>query len=195
MKKKGCSVLILAAGFSSRMKEPKFALKFDDERNFLEKIIDEYLEFNCDDIVVVLNEKGILLTEELKLHFPKNVKIIKNQYPEKERFYSLQIGLMSLANSKQVFIQNVDNPFVDQDILSLVYKHADEADYIVPAYKGKGGHPILVNQNISETIITDKNYDQNLKVYLEKFVKLKVECFSKKVIININNINDYNKTL
>ncbi len=37
------SVVILAAGFSSRMKQAKFSLMYDEQRTFLEKIIQEYL--------------------------------------------------------------------------------------------------------------------------------------------------------
>lgn len=185
------SVVILAAGFSSRMKQAKFALKFDDKRTFLEKIIREYDVFGCKEIIVVLNNESIALTDQLNLSFPENVKIVLNKYPERERFYSLQTGLRALEDSSYVFIQNIDNPFVDQEILTSLYEHREKADYIVPTYKGKGGHPILINQKIVNAIIKEKNFRLNLKVFLSSYSKQKFESQNENILLNFNTQEKY----
>ncbi len=185
------SVVILAAGFSSRMEQAKFALKFDKGITFLEKIIQEYIAFACKEIIVVMNDKGITLREELNLSFPENVSIVLNKHPERERFYSLQTGLRALKDQSYTFIQNIDNPFVDQDVLSLLYKQSNKADYIVPTYKGRGGHPILISNKIGKIISGEKDYDKNLKEYLKEFNKLTQDSLNKELLFNINDLNDY----
>ncbi|MCK5839504.1 MAG: NTP transferase domain-containing protein, partial [Bacteroidales bacterium] len=52
------SAVILAAGRSTRMGRPKFALRFAKNLTFLEKIITGYSSFGCRQIIVVLNEQG-----------------------------------------------------------------------------------------------------------------------------------------
>ena len=189
------SVVILAAGFSSRMKQAKFALKFDKKRTFLEKIIQEYQVFGCKEISVVLNSEGIIIKDKLNLNFPENVKIVLNKYPERERFYSLQTGLKALKDSSYVYIQNIDNPFVDQDILTLLFEHRKKAGYIAPTYNDRGGHPILISNLISEKIIKEISYNINLKEYLNKFAKFKFQISNNKILLNINNKQDYLKII
>ena len=70
--KSDSSVVILAAGFSSRMKQAKFSLKFDNNRTFLEKIIEEYQTFAGKEIIVVLNSVGIELVKQMNLSFQKS---------------------------------------------------------------------------------------------------------------------------
>ncbi len=53
------SAIILSAGKSSRMGVPKFSLMFDDKSTFLEKIINAYADFGCEEIIVVLNNEGV----------------------------------------------------------------------------------------------------------------------------------------
>ncbi|MCD4792791.1 MAG: NTP transferase domain-containing protein [Bacteroidales bacterium] len=189
------SVIILAAGFSSRMKQAKFALKFDEKITFLEKIVQEYDVFGCKEIIAVMNSEGIALKNKLNLCFPENVKFILNKYPERERFYSLQTGLKAMKDSSYVFIQNIDNPFVDQDILTLLYEHRKKADYIAPTFKAKGGHPILISNIISKKIIKEVSYNINLKEYLNKFAKFKFQINNNKILLNINNKQDYLKII
>lgn len=188
---KECSVVILSAGFSSRMKQAKFALKFDEKSIFLEKIIEEFITFGCREINVVMNKAGIELLKKLDLSFPKNVSIILNKHPERERFYSLQTGLKTFKEQIFTFIHNVDNPFVDQDLLNLLFEQKEKADYIIPVYKGKGGHPILISGSISKQISIDKDYRQNLKDYLKQYNMLKVESLNQLIIRDINNENEY----
>jgi molybdenum cofactor cytidylyltransferase len=195
MNKRRCSVVVLAAGFSSRMEQAKFALKYDDKKTFLEKILEEYRNFNCEEILIVLNTQGIKLLEELKLNIHKDVKIIENKHPEKERFYSLQLGLSNLIYKENIFIQNVDNPFVDQELLSLLFEQIGKADYIVPCFKGKGGHPILVSKKVRDSVVGEDNYEQNLKEFLGKFVRLKVESLNAKILHNINDYKDYSSQI
>jgi molybdenum cofactor cytidylyltransferase len=184
------SVIILGAGYSSRMNSPKFALLFDQNQTFLERITDVYYQFGCKEILCVLNSEGIRSIQNTGMKFALNVRYIENRFPEKERFYSIQTGLIALTNFDSVFIQNIDNPFTDQQVLKTLYNHKREADYIVPVFKGKGGHPILINKRIRNALISSRNEKQDLKTFLKAFRRKQVTS-TKHVMININSKQDY----
>jgi len=190
-----CSVIILSAGFSSRMKQAKFSLMFDEQKTFLEKIVQEYLNFNCNEIIVVMNKEGIKLKDELKLSFPKNVKFVLNKSPEKERFLSLKVGLQSLKDHNFTFMQNIDNPFVTQETLHTLYNNKNNGDYIILSYNNKGGHPVLFSKQVTNSIINETENDINLKEYLQDFSKKYINVDDVKVLLNINTPEIYKKNI
>jgi CTP:molybdopterin cytidylyltransferase MocA len=185
------SVVILAAGRSGRMGEPKFALRFNDEKIFLEEIVSQYLAFGCKEIVVVLNKEGKILFDKLNLRLPGVAKIVINHHPEYERFYSLKTGLDSLVNSNYVFIHNIDNPLVDKDTLKLLFKYADTYDYCVPVYKDRGGHPVLLSGKVVEAILREDETGINFRDFLRRYYGKKIDVKSEKILVNINTPEEY----
>jgi len=116
-------VLILAGGMSERMKHPKSWLPFNKSQSFLEKIVREYYNFGCNKIVVVINEKHCRSPWGDKIkELEKFVEIVKNYTPEKGKSHSIQLGLKHFTECAHLFIQNVDNPFIDKDLLSVLYQ-------------------------------------------------------------------------
>jgi len=187
---KPCSVIILAAGKSSRMKRPKFALAFDENYTFLEKIIQEYDKFGCEEIIVVLNQEGISEVNRLNLVL-KNSTIVVNEHPEWERFYSIQLGIQQLHTKHPVFIHNADNPFVNLDILKSMIALNGTPDYVVPSYKGIGGHPILISDTVCQAIVSEKNKACILSDFLKKFEQKRVVVNDEHILININTKEIY----
>ncbi len=187
------SVIILAAGKSSRMGEAKFSLKYNDKLTFIEKLIKTYQDFNCKEIIVVLNKEGLEVFKNLAIKNLKSVKIIENNHLEYERFYSIKLGLSDLELESSVFIQNSDNPLINNLLLNNLILNLDEYDYVNPYYNGKGGHPVLLSQKIVKSIITEKANDLNLKEYLKGFSQKKLQQKDKNVLININTPSEYIK--
>lgn len=185
------SAIILAAGLSSRMKTNKTELPFDSNRNFLQKISEEYLNFTCKEIIVVFNTENYNSYIDKGLKFNDQIKIVINKYPEKGRFYSLKTGISALSEIVFSYIQNIDNPFVNQDILNLLNSNSEKADYIIPSFKGKGGHPILVSEKIIQAVKNTNSDDVNLKTFLNQFEKYYAATNDKKILANINTFSDY----
>jgi molybdenum cofactor cytidylyltransferase len=188
---KTVSAIILAAGNSVRMGSPKFMLRFDETHNFLEKIVEGYKSFGCKEIKIVLNQSGANI---LKQEGSKDIdikQIVVNTNPEKERLLSIQIGLKALTNPKLIFIHPVDNPFVDLDILKLLVNSSKNCDYQIPVYRGKGGHPILISKKVIDEICHTSNMNINFKVFLESFLKFRVNVNNPAVLSNINTKVDY----
>ncbi|HAN18245.1 MAG: hypothetical protein A2X13_07325 [Bacteroidetes bacterium GWC2_33_15] len=189
--KKKYSVIILAAGKSSRMGVPKWSLQFDKNRSFIENIVNEYHSFGCKEIVIVINETDYSSFIEKNYKFPENVRIIINCHPDWHRFYSLKLGVKEIPNSHFLYIHNVDNPFVNHDLLYNLLENSLESDLIVPEYKGRGGHPILITKRIITDIISETSEQIHFKEFLTRYSRKKTDVNDMRILININTIEDY----
>ena len=191
--KSNFSVVILSAGNSSRMGVPKLGLKYSEKTTFLENILEKYLLYGCNEIVVVVNQQSEKYIKKNKVVFPENVKIVINKNLELDRFYSVKIGLQSLEKKQATFIVNVDNPFVDREIIYALLNEISNADFVYPSYLGKGGHPVLLSQKIVNDIVNENKNHFNFKDYLQKYSKKIVEVNNEMVLVNINTLEEYNR--
>lgn len=187
MIKKNTSVVILAAGKSLRMGSPKFLLKFDNKRCFLQKIIDDYMEWGVNEIIVVLNSEGYNLLIDKQIKFPNKTNLVINKKHETSRFYSIKTGLCALKKATFAFIHNVDNPFVEKEVLDALLVNKNKGDYFVPYFKNKGGHPVLINEKIILGTIVEKNHYYNFKDFLNTYIKNYVAVNNNKILVNINS--------
>lgn len=85
VKQNSVCAVIPAAGMSSRMKTYKPLLRFDKNRTFIEKIIDEFLNFGCNQIVVVTNREIYNEVNKLLSEKGSHVSVIINDKLEIER--------------------------------------------------------------------------------------------------------------
>jgi molybdenum cofactor cytidylyltransferase len=192
---KKVSAVILAAGLSSRMGQPKFLLKLPNGKTFLEEIVEKFHKFGCAEIIVVLNKDGISALNTSQILLPDNTKIVENPHPEKERFYSLQCGLKALKKDNPVFVHNVDNPFVDHKVLADLYSNLKGYDYVKPVFEGKGGHPVLFSRKLVNDINSEPLVAIKLNEYLQNKMSAIVEINEPSILTNINTIEDLDKFL
>lgn len=187
------SAIVLAAGYSSRMGCPKFSLPCNEKSTFLQHIIQGYEVFGCQEIIVVLNNDGHHWLEQNKSKFPKSVRAILNAHPELGRFYSLQCGIKKTNPSNGVFIHNVDNPFVEQEVLHTLVQNASDYDFVKPVYESRGGHPILLHHRIIPKILEADSENNKLNTFLGKFLMGRTKVNSSGILININTPEDLNE--
>jgi CTP:molybdopterin cytidylyltransferase MocA len=192
MNPRDTGVVILAAGRSERMKELKAFLPDKEKVTFIEKILSTYSDWGCSEIVVVTNKEACDRMNNAGI-IPSNVKMVINEHLEFERFYSVKLGLGAIHTSSFCFIQNVDNPFIDSQILDLLYEHRSNEKYVSPVFENKGGHPVLLNrQNINQICNWNEN-STNFKEVLDTMECVKVGMADDRVLININNLEDYKR--
>jgi len=187
------SAIILSAGKSSRMGVPKFSLRFNETSTFLENIINEYSNFGCYEIVVVLNPDNASFLKQLDLNLPSNTKIVINEHPEWERFYSLKLGAKGLKIPTNTFVSNIDNPFVNRDVLNRLASTGEGFNYVNPTYNGKGGHPFLISEKIIVDLIKEEQDQIHLKEFLGRYDKTSVEVTDEKILANINLEEEYKR--
>lgn len=180
-------MIILAAGESSRMQRPKALLPFLEKGiTFIECIVNTHLSAGIKKITIVTSRK---LSCELSLLFPYgNIKIITNTQPQLERMYSVYLGIKEVSNDQYVYIQDCDNPFVPVEVICELYKHRNVADYIVPMFNAKGGHPILLSPRIVKYIkaLNQITTEDTLKNHLRSFVRKNVPVNTNSIHTNIN---------
>ena len=63
--------------------------------------------------------------------------------------------------------------------------------YVNPTYKTKGGHPILVSNEIISALSINNNYDLTLKEFLSDYTRIELKTINKKILTNINTVADY----
>ena len=194
MDSNNCSAIILAGGESTRMGFPKLWLRNEGGSSFVEKLVNAYANWGCEKIIVVINKNYVQKpwTTQIK-ELAKKANIIVNTQPQKGRFYSLKLAVKQLRKTDSLFIQNVDNPFINYELLELLYANQMETGYTVPCFEGKGGHPILLNSEIIKHIGQLKEYTLNLREVLEKFTRKNAEVIWPQVLYNINTQDKYDE--
>ncbi|MFO7977076.1 MAG: nucleotidyltransferase family protein, partial [Bacteroidales bacterium] len=172
---KPCGAVIMAAGRSRRMRSEKLALGFDEKSSFLLQILSRYHAFGCDPLIVVVNPLGEALMPRLLEGFSHQVMVAVNRAPEKGRFLSLQQGLKSLPSLQPTFIHNVDNPFVNDQLLAQMLSQAPDEGFVSPVFENQGGHPLLLMPDVIQAIVAHRHEDSRLDHFLKAFPNRRVQ--------------------
>jgi molybdenum cofactor cytidylyltransferase len=188
---KPCAAIILAAGFSERMGVEKLALPFDGQHSFVSRILQSYQIFGCNSIVLVVNHRGEKAINKALAGNAAGFELAVNPFPERGRLSSLKAGLERLNQGVYAFIHNVDNPFVNQELLGKMLSLSEKADYIVPAWEGRGGHPVLLSPHVIADIKKVASDSKPLYQILSKYKRTVVEAKHANVLLNVNTPNDY----
>ena len=115
-----------------------------------------------------------------------------NEFSDEGRFLSIKKGL-SIIGDTPVFIQNIDNPYVDGTLMNRMQKLLKPKTYVVPQFNGLGGHPVLISSAIANAIKLEKKNDVDLRKYLNHFQKIIYPCSSEQILLNINTQEDLEK--
>ncbi len=181
------NTIILSAGLSSRMAQPKALLTFG-RTTFIENIYSEFAPESHRVVVVVSPKLYITMREkDIKL----DADFVFNHRPQYGRFYSVYLGVRELGPSS-IFIQNVDIPGVSSSTLRVMKEALEPRAYVVPIYKGRRGHPVLISKEIADEILRiDRDYERvNLRSFLNQFTEKQVNVDDEFVTLNVNTPSD-----
>ncbi len=184
-----CCAIILAGGNSSRMGQHKALLRFNDGFYFYEKISLQFLKLGCKKVIISINSNAFKAVKKQKIKI-KNIIFVENKYPEKGKLYSLQLALKEVDKGFGAFVHNVDNPFVELADLELLAAGIFDADYCVPQYKGRGGHPILLSAKAVK-MGRDFNPDLDLRTFMHSLKRKNCPTDNENIRVNINTQADY----
>jgi CTP:molybdopterin cytidylyltransferase MocA len=173
------------------MGQPKALLKWDSSTTFIEKIINEFCSFNCTPVICVINKS--IEPDCRRLRVPSRVKFIINEHPESGRFSSVRTGINEITEADFCFIHNVDNPFVNRDVISRLFALRDPDAWCSPVYAGKGGHPVLIPFSVIRMIANTHDLAITLADILNSFSRINMEMPDDTLLRNINTRDDYNK--
>jgi molybdenum cofactor cytidylyltransferase len=186
------AVVIPAAGSSSRMGTHKALLQFDEQYNFIQKIVLLYTEVGIRKIVVVVNKdnSGPILASLKDPQFGK-VLYVLNEHPEWERFYSIKCGLAQISGYEKCFIHNCDNPFVCAEVIIRLLNGFLADGITIPVHEGRKGHPVLLAHNIIQAVMGHGENTSNFRYFLENYSHKCVTVYSEDILYNINSKQDY----
>ena len=174
MNRAGIAGVILAAGASSRMGQPKALLEYKGE-TFLRRLAGMLGEV-CARVVVVLGYDA----ERVRTAAPAGVEITVNPAPERGMLSSLQCGLRAVNRGDKtgdrllrarlsaeptsgslspfcppcsVLFLPVDYGAVRGDTVARVAAEAGTAQIVVPVFEGRHGHPVCVSPAIAAELL------------------------------------------
>ena len=188
------SVIILAAGKSTRMREPKPLVRFG-KLTFLETILQNFKNAGIEDISIVLGHKADQIAKELNLS-PNDFTINKDY--QFGQFSSVQTGVKNLQpNCTGVFLTLVDQPQIGSNILAKLRKNFEENPdkIVIPTFKGKRGHPPVLPKWLFPEILTANSSTQKTSAIIhshpDKIYELEIN--DESILWNINTKEDLKK--
>lgn len=150
------SAIILAAGESKRMGQPKMLLTWGDT-TVLGKVISTYQTAGIKDIVIVTG--GAHESIEKLIHHYEVKSVFNKDYSGGEMLSSLQHGLRFLLSEgievEAALIGLGDQPQVQAEIVRTICARFREnkSVLVVPSYQMKRGHPWLVARSLWEELL------------------------------------------
>jgi molybdenum cofactor cytidylyltransferase len=189
------SAILLAAGESKRMGEPKQLMPLGSS-TVLEQAIDNLLNSAVNEVIVVLGYKA---EEIIKTLAAKPVKIIVNPNYRQGMSTSIIAGLILIDSQAQaVMLALGDQPLVDsQTINQLIdefYNH--DKGIAVPAYQGRRGHPIIFAIKYKPKLLelkADIGGRQIIQHHPDDVLEVAVD--SESIIADIDTRDDYRSQL
>jgi len=191
MVKPNIAVLIIAAGYSSRMGDFKPLLPLG-KTSALEQLIQTYQTHGIGHIYVVVGHRKDELIEALKGY---KVHIVYNEDYDKGMFSSIQKGLRAMDETVKAFYMNpVDIPLIKAHTLALLYEayEREKKGVNYPTFLGRKGHPPLIDMKYKEQILVSDG-EGGLKKVLEAFREdaLHVKVYDQAVLMDMDTKEDY----
>lgn len=179
--------IILAAGRSTRMGQPKALLNYCGT-TFIQHLVDIYGRFGPVSVVVNENDR-----QAIARRVPQ-ARVLVNPEPELGLFSSVHLGVSSLEGQVSFyFVHPVDCPILDESVPAHMLSEArwrPEHTVFVPSLSGRPGHPVLLDPVIQMPLLAQRP-DAVFSTVLELFGVCQVPVEEPSVLLNINTPADY----
>jgi molybdenum cofactor cytidylyltransferase len=140
-------IIILAAGSSSRMGEPKQLMMYKN-KTFLQHIIGEAKNAGLDPVICVTGYKSDLITKSISR---MKVKVVYNEHWQEGMGSGISAGIKQALPSDvdSVILAVSDQPYVSSDLFETMVKWKDQSGKGIVActYAGTLGTPVLFSKD------------------------------------------------
>jgi molybdenum cofactor cytidylyltransferase len=182
------TALVLAAGFSSRMKRFKPLLPLG-RMTALERCVNLFRDAGVNDVRVVV---GYRADELIPILDGRHIRWIMNDRFQEGMFSSVQAGVRDLESA--FFLLPVDMPLVRRTTVSdvLTARSGQPADVWIPSFSGKRGHPPLIS-TIHRSDLLQWNGDGGLRAFLNERALhiVEVEVADEHTLIDMDSPEHY----
>ncbi len=188
------AAILLAAGESTRMGQPKPLLRWGDA-TLIEYQVQELRAAGVEEIVAVLGHEA----DAVRPRVPASVRIVVNEAYREGRASSLRAGAKALDDSAgPIVVLNVDQPRPRDLLRMLLASHREAGAAItLPVYEGKRGHPVIVDGVLLAELRSASEEDRGLRGIIAAHDDdvHEVEVQSSIARLDINTPADYERAL
>ena len=189
------TALVLAAGMSKRMGQPKMLLPWA-HTTVLGQVVDIIAQTGIEDIIVVTGgDRQVIEAEVLRLSGELPVRSFYNEkFKAGGMMSSIQAGLIAVpSNSDAVLIALGDQPQIElKTIINVISCFTEtNADIVVPSYNNHRGHPILFNIRLLP-IFKGFSETQSLREFLnQESYRIKYVDANESILKDLDTPDDY----
>jgi len=161
--------IILASGFSRRMKRDKLLIKVDRE-SIIERVIKACINSKLDDVILVYRSKEV---KEIGEKYNKDAYLGQSQ--------ALKLGMNEAIEANDYMFLVGDQPFLTSEIINILIEeyYNSNLPILVPYYNGIRGMPMIISSIFKEELlkitgdkggrdIVEKNIFRVKKVYIKE---------------------------
>ncbi|AKL94593.1 metal dependent phosphohydrolase [Clostridium aceticum] len=186
------AAIIMASGYSRRMKKDKLFLEYRGE-TLIQQTINKVLQCDFSQTILVARERKILqLGEE------SGIKVVENKNADRGISESIKLGLTYANGCEGYMFFTADQPFLSTSMIhKLLQCFRENKTYIiVPHYKGRRGNPVIFPQKFKQDLMTLQG-DIGGKVIINKYLEEVrfVEIDDEKTLFDVDTQDDYEKIL
>jgi molybdenum cofactor cytidylyltransferase len=187
--------MILAAGESRRMSQPKLLLPFG-EKTIIETVVEKVVSSKVNNTLVVLGSEREKVEEKIK-NFP--VKVAFNPDYRKGMLSSVLCGFKTLPEETQAVVVVLgDQPSVSKEVIDKIvdaYQKIGKG-IVLPVYEKERGHPVIIDMKYKDEV-ENLSPDIGLRgtVYSHPEDILEVEVDTPEILQDIDDEADYRREL
>lgn len=178
--------VVLAAGLSTRAGQFKMELNLGDKTLIEHSIAGMYPVV---DRVIVVGGHKIERIREILQGYSK-VKIVYNENFRQGMFSSVKEGLRHVRGGC-FFLLPGDYPLIGEEIYRQMLKIS--GDVILPIYKGRKGHPVLMRSRLIDDILRQPD-TSTLRDCIRQIGYVTVEVEDEGIILDVDDLEDYHTT-
>ncbi len=180
------SALILAGGRSRRMGFREKALLPIGDKTILEYVMDT-LDGVVDEIIISVRDTQ---QQELLKDYTQGYDVVLDKYQDVGPLSGILEGLRA-ANGEYVFVAACDMPYINNDVVELLFKRAEGHDVAIPKWENEDLEPMhAVYRTRPMAVETEKAILRN-----EKFVLAPVFKRQDIVFVNMDEIRELDPDL
>ena len=192
------SAIILAAGESKRMGQPKMLLQWG-KASVLTQVISTFQNAGIKDVNVVTGGAHEQVEQVVKQNGARSV--FNKDFAKSEMLSSLQCGLEVLIREKSEIVAALiglgDQPQVEMECVQLICETFWEtkSKLIVPSFQMRRGHPWLVERSLWRELL-EMASPQSLRHFLNKHSEEihYVEVDTPSILADLDTPEDYQKS-
>lgn len=187
--------IILAAGESKRMGEPKMLLPFGG-KTIIEAVAESVVSSEVDGSLVVVGAEKEKIEETIRDY---GIKSVFNPDFQSGMLSSVQCGFKAAPEgTRAVLVVLGDQPRISSGIINQLLAASKKTGkgIVLPVFEGERGHPVIIDMKYREEV-ENLSPDIGLRgtVYSHPEDILEVEVETASILKDIDDATDYKKEL